>query len=169
MVSIARLLNCFATYFFLLMRSLVCCLFLFFLVHFCCICCYCCIYCSGLPLANASLLDESTAAAEAMAMCFHLSHNKRNRFFVDDRCHPQNVALVETRGAAIGLEIVTGTVDELDTSAKDYCGVLIQYPDTYGYTRDWTPFVNKCHNDGTLVVAATDLMASVLLKPGKWW
>lgn len=86
---------------------------------------------TGLALANASLLDEATAAAEAMTMCFNVKGGKKKKFFVDQRCHPQNIALVETRGGLMGIEVVVGSVDEeLDTASKEYCGVLIQYPDT---------------------------------------
>ncbi len=60
---------------------------------------------TGLPLANASLLDEATAAAEAMAMCFSLKDHKKNKFFVDNRCHPQNIALAQTRGSALGMQV----------------------------------------------------------------
>lgn len=121
---------------------------------------------TGMPLSNASLLDEATAAAEAMSMCFSLKNQKKPKFFVDNRCHPQNIALVQTRGEALNMTIIVGDVEtELDMSAKDYCGVMIQYPDTYGLAKDWTPFVDKCHQHETMVVACTDLMASVMLKP----
>lgn len=88
---------------------------------------------TGMALSNASLLDEATAAAEAMSMCFSLKSQKKLKFFVDDRCHPQNIALVQTRGTALGLQIEVGNVEkDLDLSKKDYCGVMVQYPDTYG-------------------------------------
>jgi glycine dehydrogenase len=90
---------------------------------------------TALPLANASLLDESTAAAEAMAMCYSLGNQKRTRFFVDSRCHPQNIALVKTRGEALGMQVQVGDVSkDLDFSGSDFCGVMVQYPDTYGKT-----------------------------------
>ena len=88
---------------------------------------------TALPLANASLLDESTAAAEAMAMTYTLNNGKKSKFFVDARCQPQNIALVQTRGEALGIEVTVGDVTkDLDMSKKDYCGVMVQYPDTYG-------------------------------------
>lgn len=88
---------------------------------------------TALPLANASLLDESTAAAEAMAMCYSLQNQKKTKFFVDERCHPQNIALVRTRGDALGMEVQVGKVHkDLDLSGNDFCGVMVQYPDTYG-------------------------------------
>lgn len=121
---------------------------------------------TGLPLANASLLDEATAAAEAMGMCYSLGNGKRSRFFVDARCHPQNVALVQTRGDALGLQVEVGDVSkDLDLSRNDYCGVLVQYPDTYGGVQDWSEFTAKAHAHGALVVGCTDLLASALLKP----
>lgn len=85
-----------------------------------------------MALSNASLLDESTAAAEAMSMCYNLKNQKKTKFFVSDACHPQNIALIQTRGSALGLTIDVGDVTKVDLSGKDYCGVLIQYPDTYG-------------------------------------
>lgn len=87
---------------------------------------------TALPLANASLLDESTAAAEAMAMCYSLQNQKKNKFFVDDRCHPQNIALVRTRGDALGMDVQVGNVKDVNLTGDDYCGVMVQYPDTYG-------------------------------------
>lgn len=89
----------------------------------------------------------------------------RNKFFISERCHPQNIALCQTRGDALGIHIVVGDVEKLDMSKEDYFGVLIQYPDTYGNLYDWTPFTNKAHASSTLVVGITDLMASTLLKP----
>lgn len=122
---------------------------------------------TGFPLSNSSLLDEATAAAEAMSMCYSLNNQKKKRFFVDVNCHPQNIALVQTRGTALGMTIEVGDVHskDLDMSASDYCGVLVQYPDTYGGYGDWSEFTSLAHSHGTMVVAATDLMASVLLKP----
>lgn len=120
---------------------------------------------TGMSLSNASLLDESTAAAEAMSMCYSLKNTKKKKFFVDDRCHPQNIELVRTRGEALGMTITVGDVHKLDLSNKDFCGVLVQYPDTYGGVQDWSPFITTAHEHDTMVVAATDLMASIVLKP----
>lgn len=121
---------------------------------------------TGFPLCNASLLDEATAAAEAMTMCHALKNHKKNKFFVDARCHPQNIALTQTRGDYLNIEVVVGNVEtDLDLSKNEYCGVMVQYPDTYGKVLDWTPFCQKCHSHDTLVVGITDLMASVVLKP----
>jgi len=121
---------------------------------------------TGLPLANASLLDESTAAAEAMAMCFSLQNQKKKKFFVDERCNPQNIALAVTRGEALGMDVTVGAVDrDLNLTSKDFCGVMVQYPDTYGTTRDWSAFTALAHSHGTMVVGCTDLLASTLIKP----
>lgn len=121
---------------------------------------------TGMALSNASLLDEATAAAEAMSMCYSLKNMKKKKFFVDERCQPQNIALARTRGDALGLEVIVGSVDrDLNLTGKDYCGVMVQYPDTYGGVKDWTEFNNHAHAHETMVVACTDLMASVLMKP----
>lgn len=123
---------------------------------------------TALPLSNASLLDEATAAAEAMAMCYSLKNGKKKKFFVDERCHPQNIALVKTRGTVLGIDVVIGSTEEAlkEVTSKLYCGVLAQYPDTFGTVSDWSDFTKACHTaDNTLVIAATDLMASVVCKP----
>ena len=120
---------------------------------------------TGFALSNASLLDESTAAAEAMAMCFSILNQKRKKFFVDRNCHPQNIAVVQTRGLVLGIDVVVGDVSNVSFAKSDYCGVLCQYPDTHGLVRDWSAIVNSAHANGTLVVACTDLLASVLIKP----
>jgi len=124
---------------------------------------------TGLPMANASLLDEATAAAEAMSMCTALTKGKnRNKFFVSDLCHPQTIALIETRANAVGIEVVIGKLEdaEFDTT---YTGALVQYPDTRGSVVDLTSFTDKVHAEGALVVAATDLLALTVLKPpGEW-
>ena len=120
---------------------------------------------TGMALSNASLLDEATAAAEAMTMCYSLKNQKKNKFYVDSSCHPQNIALAKTRGEALGMEIVVGPVEAIDFSKADFCGVMVQYPNTYGGAYDWSSFTAKCHAADALVVGVTDLMASIMLKP----
>lgn len=123
---------------------------------------------TGMTLSNSSLLDEATAAAEAMSMCYSLKSQKKKKFFVDVNCHPQNIALCKTRGEAMGMEVVVGDAQssaELDYSSGDYCGVIVQYPDTYGNIIDWSEVTASAHEAGALVVCATDLMASTMLKP----
>src|SRR4051794_39247095 len=88
---------------------------------------------TGLPLAGASLLDEATAAAEAMAMCFAIGgghEGTKKRFFVDAGCHPQTIAVVQTRARSLGIEITVGDHREKPDGAGDLCGVLVQYPTT---------------------------------------
>lgn len=121
----------------------------------------------ALPMCNASLLDEATAAAEAMNMCYNIKGSKKHDalFFVDENLHPQNKALIETRASASGLRIEFGNALAKDFSKDEYCGAIIQYPNTYGELFNLEEFSQKCHDQDMLVVAVTDLMASVLAKP----
>ena len=127
---------------------------------------------TGLPLANASLLDESTAAAEAMAMCRSMSEGKRNAFLVAQDCHPQTIAVVQARARALGIECIVGDVERADFSKGNLCGVLIQYPTSDGRVVDYTGIVNKAHGSAVgpvAVVIAADLLALTLLKtPGEF-
>lgn len=118
---------------------------------------------TGLPIANASLLDEGTAAAEAMGLCYR--QNKRRKFLISDKIHPQTHSVVETRANSMGMEIIVGKVDEFDFSNRDISGVLFQYPDTEGNILDYTELVANAHKNGTLAVAATDLLALTILRP----
>ncbi len=120
---------------------------------------------TGLEIANASLLDEATAAAEAMMMCHRLNHEGgRNAFFVSRNCHPQNIEVVQTRAGALGVEIVVGDHDTFAFPAG-FFGVLVQYPDTFGAIHDYRSFIERAHAAGTLVVVAADLLSLTLLKP----
>ncbi len=121
---------------------------------------------TGLPLANASLLDESTAAGEAMYMCHSIT--ERNVFFVANDVHPQTIAVIKTRAKSIGVEIVVGDVSQLgtqDSALRTFSGVLVQYPTTDGRIVDYTDVVAKAHAAGALVVYAADLLALTLIKP----
>jgi len=120
---------------------------------------------TGLPLCNASLLDESTAAAEAMAMCFAISNHKRKKFFIDQDCHPQNIDLMLTRGPLLGMDIEIGSIINADLSSGEYCGAILQCPNTYGELLDLNAVSAHCHDNGALLVAITDLMASTIFKP----
>lgn len=120
---------------------------------------------TGLPLTNASLLDEGTAAAEAMALCRAVTRGRKPAFFISDRCHPQTVAVVQTRAEPLGIEIRVGDVSALDLSAQDVFGVLLQYPDTEGAVVDHRALIGAVHEAGGLVVMATDLLALTLLTP----
>ncbi|XP_033337862.2 glycine dehydrogenase (decarboxylating), mitochondrial [Megalopta genalis] len=118
---------------------------------------------TGMEVANASLLDEGTAAAEALALA-HRS-NKRKRLFVSDVVHPQTISVIATRAASLGLSLEIGDVFKVDTSVKDIAGILVQYPDTTGSIRSYEEVTKIAHADGTLVCAATDLLALAILQP----
>ena len=120
---------------------------------------------TGLEIANASLLDEATACAEAMMMCHRLKHEEgRNVFFVSQNCHPQSIEVVQTRARALGIQIVTGDHNSFALDSKTV-GVLVQYPDTFGAIHDYQSFVENAHAAGAMVVVAADLLALTLLKP----
>src|SRR5207248_2944864 len=112
---------------------------------------------TGLPVANASLLDEATAAAEAMAMIRRLAKSKANAFFVDEAVHPQVVAVMRTRAKWMGIELAVAAADEMDPAR--IFGAHFQYPDTYGRIRDWTAPISAVHAAGGLVSLGTDLLA----------
>ncbi|KAI9101980.1 glycine cleavage system P-protein-domain-containing protein [Phlyctochytrium arcticum] len=122
---------------------------------------------TGLPVANASLLDEGTAAAEAMIMCFAAGRRKKNIFFVDQACHPQTIACVKTRAEGFGIQVVVGDYEKYDFAANkgNVMGVQIQYPTTDGRVLDYESFVQKAKENGAMVTCATDLLALALLKP----
>ncbi|MUJ39039.1 aminomethyl-transferring glycine dehydrogenase [Aliivibrio fischeri] len=118
---------------------------------------------TGLEIANASLLDEATAAAEAMTLCKRGGKSKSNIFFVADDVHPQTLAVIKTRAKFIGFDVVVDNESNLDS--HDVFGALLQYPGTTGEVKDLTDLIAQAHTKKTLVVVATDLLASVLLKP----
>src|SRR6266403_1676339 len=120
---------------------------------------------TGLEIANASLLDEATAAAEAMHLCHAITDgSKRHRFFVSADCHPQTIAVVQTRAKPLRIEIVVGNHRSIDWTSA-FFGVLIQYPDTNGTIHDYRSLVADAHSHGALVVAAADLLSLTLLTP----
>ena len=118
---------------------------------------------TGLDIANASLLDEATACAEAMTMCHRLVDG-RNIFFVSETCHPQNIQVVQTRAKALGIEVVVGNHEGFKFSEKVF-GALVQYPDTFGAIHEFSGFAEKAHAAGALLAVATDLLALTLIKP----
>ena len=120
---------------------------------------------TALPLANASLLDEGTAAAEAMTMCFAIGKSSRHAFFASQGCHPQTLAVLQTRADSFGIRLDVGPVDSIEWEQGDYCGLLVQYPTTDGYLRDYQDLTRRAHDAGTKVVVATDLLALTLLRP----
>jgi len=117
----------------------------------------------GLPLANASLLDEATAAAEAMIVCLAATGHKANRFFVSEACHPQTVAVVRTRADAVGIEVVVG--DHEGADLEGCFGALVQYPTSEGRVLDYAELAQRVHAAGGLLVVAADLLALTLLRP----
>src|SRR6476660_9786200 len=121
---------------------------------------------TALDIANASLLDEATAAAEAMALCYHAAtgRDSRNRFFVADNCHPQTIAVVRTRAKPLGIEIVTGDFSDFEFDDTVF-GALVQYPATDGVIYDYEKFAKAAHDAGALLVVAADILALTLLKP----
>merc|ERR1719203_823469 len=130
---------------------------------------------TGLAMSVASLLDESTAAAEAMQMSFALKGKKGNKkkYFVSQDVHPQTIALIQTRAEYIGVEVVVGDHSKADISCGDYFGAMVQYPNTYGSIESggesYESFTKRMHEQKGLVTAATDLMALTQLKaPASW-
>src|SRR5438034_256628 len=120
---------------------------------------------TGLEIANASLLDEATAAAEAMMMCHRLQHEDgRDVFFVSQNCHPQIIEVVQTRAKALDLGIVVGNHHSFNFDGRVF-GALVQYPDTYGTIHDYQTFVEEAHAAGALAVVAADLLSLTLLEP----
>jgi glycine dehydrogenase len=120
---------------------------------------------TGLPLANASLLDEGTAVAEAMAMCRTGRRANRRGFFVSEDCHPQTIEVVRSRAWPLEIEVHVGSIDEIDPPAQDLFGIVVQYPDTRGRIRDFAALAEQAHVAGALLVVATDLLALTLLRP----
>ncbi len=120
---------------------------------------------TGLEIANASLLDEATACAEAMTMAQRISKSKVKGFFVDENCHPQNIAVMKTRAAPLGITITVGSPDELDADAV--FGAIFQYPGTYGHLRDFTDEIAKLHASKAIGIISADPLSLTLLKePG---
>ncbi|HEY9760954.1 MAG TPA: aminomethyl-transferring glycine dehydrogenase [Trichocoleus sp.] len=123
---------------------------------------------TGLEIANASLLDEGTAAAEAMALCFHSRKQKAvNTFWISEACHPQTIDVVKTRAIPLGIEVIVGDHRSFAFDTPVF-GVLLQYPATDGAVYDYTDFIQSTHAAGALVTVAADLLSLTLLKsPGE--
>lgn len=125
-----------------------------------------------MDIANASLLDEATAAAEGMVMAHVHASQKKKTFFVDKGVFPQTLSVLRTRAEGFGIRLVVGNAssaldDELLRS--DLCGVIVQYPDVNGSVNDYKRLTESVHAVGGLVVCATDLLALTMLKPpGEW-
>lgn len=123
---------------------------------------------TGMEISNASLLDEATAAAEAMTLAKRSAKSKSTLFLVDENCHPQTLAVVQTRAEALGLEVRVGHVSNL-LATTDCFAALVQYPASTGALQHWQDAASQAHAKGALLCVATDLLALTLLKPpGEW-
>ena len=118
---------------------------------------------TALDIANASMLDEATAAAEAMTMSHRLKDG-RNTFFISAACHSQTIEVVSARAKALGIEAVVGNHEKFEFTDQVF-GALVQYPDTFGAIHNFEPFTEKAHAAGAMVTVATDLLALTLIKP----
>ncbi len=120
---------------------------------------------TGLDISNASLLDEATACAEAMTMAQRVAKSKSNVFFVDENCHPQNIAVIKTRAKPLGIKLIVDAPENLP--AKDVFGAIFQYPGTYGVVRDFTEIMAILHNAKAIGIICADPLSLTLLKePG---
>ncbi|KAI0031406.1 glycine dehydrogenase [Vararia minispora EC-137] len=123
---------------------------------------------TAMDIANASLLDEATAAAEGMVMA-HITSGRKKVFFIDDGVSPQTVAVLRTRAKGFGIELRVGDATSAFDNEAETCGVLVQYPDVDGRIKDFTDLASSAHRSDALVVVATDLLALAMLKPpGEW-
>ncbi|MBW4539558.1 MAG: aminomethyl-transferring glycine dehydrogenase [Myxacorys chilensis ATA2-1-KO14] len=119
---------------------------------------------TGLEIANASLLDEGTAAAEAMSMSYGLVKNKANAFWVSQACHPQTIDVIRTRAIPLGIDVIVGDHQTFAFNTPIF-GALLQYPATDGVIYDYAEFCDRAHQAGALVTVAADLLSLTLLKP----
>ena len=120
---------------------------------------------TGMELANASLLDEATACAEAMTLCQRMSKSKGKVFFVDENSHPQNIEVVQNRAKSIGIEVVVGNPLTAKLDEYDLFGILLHYPGSNGEVADFSQVIELIHSKKALVSMATDLLALTLLTP----
>ena len=123
---------------------------------------------TGLEIANASLLDEATAAAEGMAMCFSAARGKRSRFWVSRENHPQTLSVLGTRAVPLGIEIVSGGIEDFSID-ESFFAMLLPYPTTSGSIQDYRELVSRGKDLGVRTIVATDLLAlTLLVPPGEW-
>jgi glycine dehydrogenase len=127
---------------------------------------------TALPLANASMLDESTAAGEAMSMAHAIAspstatpENPKKSFFVADDCHPQTIAVVQARALPLGIIVHVAPPQSLDLSSGDFFGILLQYPTTDGRIEDYSELISRAHAAGAIAIVAADILALTLLRP----
>ena len=117
---------------------------------------------TGMELANASMLDEATAAAEAMTLSRRISKNSSNAFFIDENCHPQTIAVIQTRAASLGFDTIIGNpYSKLDS--QDFFGVIVQYPGSKGEINNLQSVADSAAKNAALVTVAADLLSLVLL------
>ena len=122
---------------------------------------------TAMEIANASLLDEATSAAEAMSLSRRVSKSKSSTFFVDEQCLPQTINVLKTRAKPLGIDIKIGSPK--DSSREDYFGIILQYPSADGSLNDYTSIVGEAHEKKALAIFATDLLALTLIKaPGEF-
>ncbi len=121
---------------------------------------------TGMEISNASLLDEGTAAAEAMAFCRKSAKAKGDVLFVSSHCHPQTIDVLRTRAEPVGIQVVVG--DEADGIGDQAFAVVLQYPDTNGEIRDYAALCDAAHAQDAMVIVAADLLALTVLTPGEW-
>ena len=120
---------------------------------------------TGLEIANASLLDEATACAEAMTMAERIAKSKSKGFFIDENCHPQNIAVMKTRAAPLGIEIIIGNPDDLDPATV--YGAIFQFPGTHGHLRDFSDAIASLHAHNAIGIISADPLSLTLFKePG---
>ncbi len=123
---------------------------------------------TGMDIANASLLDEGTAAGEALTLAHRALKGKRNKCLVSKHCHPQTLEILNTRAAPLGIELILFDESEPVANWDDVFATLIQYPDTYGTVKELTQLASAAHDNGALVIMASDLLALTMLKsPGE--
>lgn len=120
---------------------------------------------TGLEIANASLLDEGTAAAEAMSMSYGLCKTGSKAFFVSETCHPQTIEVVQTRAIPLGIDVIVGDHRQFDLAANPVFGVLVSYPATDGTIEDYRELCDRAHAAGALVTVVADILALTLLTP----
>jgi glycine dehydrogenase len=122
---------------------------------------------TALDIANASLLDEATAAAEAMAMAHRVARSKAGTFFIDADCHPQTIDVIRTRADPLGIPVIVGD-PFADLDPASVFGAIFQYPGTYGHIRDFGPLIGRLHAKGAIAIMAADILALTLLRaPGE--
>ena len=124
---------------------------------------------TGMELANASLLDEGTAAAEAISMLHGRRKGKKrksaNTYFISENCHPQTLSVIRSRIEPIGIELKVGNPDQLDVTDPNLFGILLQFPDTHGTVRDLSGLISSAKENNLFVTVAADLMSLTLLTP----